>query len=120
MAVVGWCMLIFIAFATLGPISTRPHLAMAGVDLERFLAFFCLAGTLGLAYPRQRIWILLLICALAIGLELGQLLEADRHGRPWDALVKVLGVLFGMASAMIVEDMARWMRETRARRATRT
>lgn len=115
-ALTGWGVLLFIAFATLGPIATRPHIAGIGVDLERFLAFFCLAGALCFAYPKHRVRIALLIAAVAIGLEIAQLFEIERHGRPHDALVKLIGILTGAGCAALVDDMARRFREILLRR----
>jgi hypothetical protein len=78
-----------IAYATLCPIGMRPHLASA--DEERFGAYFVLGFLLALAAPRRRWAVTLLVVAVAIGLEAGQLLIPGRDGRVWDAFVKAVG-----------------------------
>jgi VanZ family protein len=107
---IGWCTLLFIAFATLAPIGDRPHIAEMSADMERFAAFFLLAGTLAFAYPK-RLWIVLVaVVALVIGLEVGQTFEATRHGQQHDAVVKIFGALAGMTIAIIVDKLASRLR----------
>ncbi|HEY5794006.1 MAG TPA: hypothetical protein VIU82_03245 [Bosea sp. (in: a-proteobacteria)] len=108
--VIGWSAVLAIAFVTLAPVGSRPHLSGAGPDIERFLAFLLLSGTLSLAYPRRRGLVLALTIGLAIGLEAAQLLEPTRHGRPHDAIVKVLGVMVGASLAILTERFARSLR----------
>lgn len=108
--VVGWSAVLAIAFVTLAPIGGRPHLSDAGPDIERFLAFLLLSGTLSLAYPKRRGLVLALAIGLAIGLEAAQLLEPTRHGRPHDAIVKVLGAMVGAAFALLTDRFARNLR----------
>jgi VanZ family protein len=108
--VIGWSSALAIAFVTLAPIGSRPHLSAAGPDIERFLAFLVLSGTLSLAHPRRRGLILALTIGLAIGLEAAQFLEPTRHGRPHDAVVKILGAMAGAALAVLTDKLARGLR----------
>lgn len=109
--VIGWSAVLAIAFATVAPITYRPHLPETGPDIERFLAFVISAGALALAYPKRRGLVLVLTIGLAIGLEAAQLLEPTRHGRPHDIVVKVLGTLAGIALAILMERLARGPRQ---------
>lgn len=108
--VIGWSAVLAVVFVTLAPIGSRPHLSQAGPDIERFLAFLLLSGTLSLAYPRRRGLVLALAIGLSIGLEAAQLLEPTRHGRPHDAIVKVLGVIAGTSLAILADSIARSLR----------
>lgn len=108
--VIGWSAALIIAFSTLAPIGSRPHLPEAGPDIERFLAFVVLAGALAIAYPRRRGMVLALTIGLAIGLESAQLLEPTRHGRPHDAVIKGLGAIAGIALAVMADRLARGLR----------
>ncbi len=107
--VVGWCTALIIIVATLAPIESRPHLAVASPDIEHFGAFVLLSCALATAYPRHRGWVLLLTTGLAIGLEAGQLLEATRHGRPHDAVVKIVGGIVGIVLASVLTRIRRRM-----------
>lgn len=108
--VIGWSAALIIAFATLAPIGSRPHLPEAGPDIERFLAFVVLAGALAIAHPQRRGMVLVLTIGLAIGLETAQLLEPTRHGRPHDAVIKSLGAIVGIALAVGMGRLARGLR----------
>lgn len=107
---IGWSAALVIAFATLAPVGSRPHLPDAGPDIERFIAFLVLAGALATAYPRRRGMILVLTVGLAIGLESAQLLEPTRHGRPHDAIIKCLGAIAGVAFAVVMDWLSRGLR----------
>lgn len=107
---IGWSAALVIAFATLAPVGSRPHLPDAGPDIERFIAFLVLAGALATAYPRRRCMILVLTVGLAIGLESAQLLEPTRHGRPHDAIIKCLGAIAGVGFAVVMDWLSRGLR----------
>ncbi len=51
-----------------------------------------------LAYPHR----LLLVAAVAVGLEALQLLTPDRHGRSVDAIVKIVGGVCGIGAGQMV------------------
>lgn len=105
--VVGWLTLLVIVGSTLSPISSRPHVPKLGANGERFLAYLAAGALLTFAYPRKRWLVLSGIILLAAGLEWLQTLAATRHGLPRDALVKILGALFGSALAVAAEHVAR-------------
>ena len=108
--VIGWSAALIITFVTLAPIGSRPHLLDAGPDIERFIAFLVLAGALTIAYPQRRGMVLVLTIGLVIGLEMAQLLEPTRHGRPHDAVVKGLGAIAGIALAVGMARLSRGLR----------
>ena len=105
--VIGWSAVVAIAFVTLAPIDSRPHFPGYGPDIERFLAFLLLSGALSVAYPRRFALVIVLAIAFVIGLEAAQLFEPTRHGRPHDAIVKILGVMAGGALALLADKVAR-------------
>jgi hypothetical protein len=81
--IAGWLALAFIAFATLSPIAERP--AMAGPQLEHFVAFAAMGCAFAMGYPKRTLIFIVLVIASAFGLEALQLLTPDRHGRFIDA-----------------------------------
>lgn len=106
----GWCALAVILVSTLSPLELRPHLPDVGADVERFMAYLAAGGALAFAYPRQRWFVLGGIVLLALGLEWAQTWEATRHGRPHDAVVKILGTLTGGGLATSLDYLARRLR----------
>lgn len=98
LATLAWAALTFVAYATLSPIALRPHIGSL-VQLERFGAFLTIGFLFALAYRRHLLVVLVLVAALALGLEVFQLLAPGRHARLLDLLVKtsggVAGVFFG-------------------------
>jgi len=99
-----WGMLGLLAFVTLSPIGLRPEVAPATV--ERALAYAAF-GTLGaLAYPRQRLAILVFVVVAAGLLEAGQNLSSSRHGRIGDFLVKAASGVAGWLAASAVTALA--------------
>lgn len=108
--ILGWTALLVIVFATLSPIELRPHMPGLRPDGERFLAHLVAGGLLSFAYPRQRLFVLSGIIVTALGLEWFQTLEAIRHGRLHDAVVKVVGVCLGTGLAIPFERFMRRLR----------
>lgn len=109
--IAGWAALLAILFSMLSPLDARPHIPLMDPDIERFLAYFAAGATFAFAYPRQR-WLLLGgIIALAVGLEWLQTLEATRHGRPHDAIVKIVGATLGCFLAVGFDTMAQRLRK---------
>lgn len=102
-ALIGWSSLALVVAATLSPIEVRPHIAGFGPNLERLLAYFLAASALRIAHPRQGLTIAAGVVTIAVGLELGQLLEASRHGRALDAMVKIAGGLGGLCAVASAE-----------------
>lgn len=102
-ALIGWSSLALVVAATLSPIGARPHIAGFGPNLERLLAYFLAASALRIAHPRHGLAIAAGIVTVAVGLELGQLLETSRHGRALDAAVKIAGGLGGLCAVASAE-----------------
>lgn len=98
--VLPWLTLAFIAFATLSSLEMRPHIGNA-VHLERFGAFGLLGFLFAAVYPRRIATVLLLVVAVAIGLEFFQLLSPSRHARLGDLLVKLSGGVCGVAACWL-------------------
>lgn len=94
----AWLVLLFIVFATLSPIGLRPISGLP-VQLERFCAFAVLGFAFAVAYPRRLGAIALTVVAVAVGLELLQVIDPGRHGRVMEVLVKAAGGLSGVALA---------------------
>ncbi len=107
----GWAALVAILLSTLSPIDARPHIPLLGADIERFLAYAAAGATLSFAYPRQRWLVLAGIVALAIGLEWLQTLEETRHGRPHDAVVKIVGATLGSVASSAFDTMTLRLRK---------
>ncbi|MGO4407655.1 VanZ family protein [Bosea sp. RAF48] len=105
--ILGWIALAAIVFATLSPIELRPHIPGLQPDSERLLAYFAASALLIFAYPRKRLVVLSAIVLIAFGLEWLQTLEATRHGRPHDAIVKAIGAVTGACLAMLCERALR-------------
>lgn len=96
----GWASVLLIVFSTLSPIDIRPHLPGLGPDGERFVAFALAGALLSFAYPGKRWLIVAAIMVAGLGLEWAQTFELTRHGRPHDAVIKVLGAALGGVAAL--------------------
>ena len=107
--VAAWLCLAGIAFATLAPIGWRPT-TMFSPSVERFTAF-ALAGALFAAgYPRY-LWIAAsVVLGSAVLFELLQVLEPSRHGRLFDAAVKIAGGLTGLTAGWLWARLLQRMR----------
>lgn len=91
--ILGWAALVFITFATLSPIQSRPTLA--GLRLEHFAAFAVTGFAFAFGAPHRTRGIAAMVILSALILESIQLLTPDRHARLLDVLVKVIGALCG-------------------------
>jgi VanZ family protein len=83
-----------IVFVTLGPVADRPQFGHP--QLERFLAFFLLAGAWTLAVPGRRFMTAIALALGAALLELSQALVPHRDPGLIDAIVKMTGATFGV------------------------
>lgn len=109
--VLAWLSLAFIAVVTLAPIGFRPESGFSPT-IERFSAFAVIGLVFALAYPRK-LWLAVVIAlGSAILLEVLQVLDPSRHGRVFDAIVKVAGGAVGL----ILGQMLLYMLRARARR----
>ncbi|HEV7328799.1 MAG TPA: VanZ family protein [Bosea sp. (in: a-proteobacteria)] len=104
-ALIGWGVVAIVVVATLSPIGARPHITHFGPQLERFAAYLVAAAALAVAYPARKGVILVCIIAGAAGLELAQHFEASRHARAFDAAVKIMGGLSGLAVVTLCERL---------------
>lgn len=101
----AWLLLAALIFVTLAPIGLRPVSGLP-VGLERFGAFAALGFLFAYGYPHRRWEVLALVTLAGAGLESLQLLEATRHGRLGDFLVKAAGGGFGVAGAMVLTRLS--------------
>ena len=113
--VAAWTVLAFIAYASISPIQDRPTLPTSfGFDGFDHLAAFALLGALfHLAYPRQIVFVCLVVLGSAVLLEFAQLLTADRHARTQDAIEKMTGGAAGIVAGRAIiyfEQTGRWFR----------
>lgn len=99
--IAAWACLIAIAAATLSPIGLRPRFP-APVAVEHVVAFAVLGCLFALAYPKNILVAALAVLASVVGLELLQLLSADRHARISDASIKVIGATLGLLLGWII------------------
>ena len=82
-----------------------------GTDLfshiDQYLAFAVAGSLFGLAYPRQKFFVCILVLGSAVLLELSQLLTPDRHARVIDAVRKIVGGATGIAYARLAISLYR-------------
>jgi hypothetical protein len=95
----GWMALAAIIFVTLAPIGLRP-VTGEPVSLERFGAYAVLGLLFGFGYRKHPMRMVTIIVLAAAGLEAIQLLEATRHGRMPDFLVKAMGGIIGVLAGL--------------------
>ena len=97
----AWASLALVAIAALAPIEFRPTSSLPPT-MERFGAFAAVGLAFALAYPRQFWLAALIVIGAAVVLEVLQVLAPSRHGRPADALVKVVGATAGLILGWIL------------------
>jgi VanZ family protein len=97
----AWLSLACIAIATVAPIEYRP-ISGYPVNLERFIAFAAMGAVCAIAYPRHFILIALVVAGTALLLEVLQLFSPSRHGRAFDAAVKICGGAIGLGFGRLV------------------
>jgi hypothetical protein len=100
----AWSCLAVIAVITLSPIGLRPETGLSP-QIERFVAFAVVGALFAAAYPRYILFAAMIVLGAAAMLELLQLLAPSRHGRLFDAGVKVAGGVTGLCAGWIV---AQW------------
>ena len=109
-AIAGWALLAFIAYATISRIQYRPTLPISS-SFERLAAFAVLGALFCLAYPRHIALVCLIVLGAAVMLEFVQLLTPDRHGRILDAAMKIAGGASGIVAGrgiLYLERTKRW------------
>jgi glycopeptide antibiotics resistance protein len=91
----AWSCLLAVAIATVAPIEMRPETALVPSS-ERVTAFAIMGLLFAVAYPRKLWFAILMTIGAAVALELVQLLIPSRHGRVFDATVKMAGGAAGL------------------------
>jgi hypothetical protein len=97
----AWICLALIALVTLGPLGLRPETGFSP-QIERLVAFAVAGALFAAAYPRYILFAAVVVLGAAVMLELLQLLAPSRHGRLFDAGVKVAGGMIGLCAGWIV------------------
>ena len=113
----AWICLALIALVTLGPLGLRPESGLSP-QIERFAAFAVVGALFAAAYPRYILFAALIVLGAAVMLELLQLLAPSRHGRLFDAGVKVAGGMIGLSAGWIVAFWGTRGMKSRDRRRT--
>lgn len=93
--ILAWTALAAIIFVTISPIGLRPQ-DLLPVNVDRALAFGVMAGLFVIAYPRQWIWVGVLILGSAGAIELLQEMSPTRHANIEDAVIKAAGAAIGL------------------------
>jgi len=109
LVIAAWLLLGGIAFVTLSPIGLRPETGLSA-NTERLVAWLLVGLAFGLAYPRHRVAIGIVLAVAAVGFEVAQHFAIGRHGRVLDAAVKVLGAGIGLAMSIAAERIGRGRR----------
>jgi VanZ family protein len=104
LTVAAWTVLAFIAYASISPIQDRPTLPTSfGFDgFDHVAAFALLGGLFYRAYPRQIVFVCLVVLGTAVLLEFAQLLTPDRHARISDAIEKMTGGMAGIIAGRVL------------------
>jgi VanZ family protein len=98
----AWSCLAFIIYATLSSIEARPVIAGGFFTvIERFGAFAVLGFVFCLAYPRNLMFVCIMVFGSAVTLELLQNLIPHRDARLLDAVEKLLGGAAGIVLAIL-------------------
>jgi hypothetical protein len=92
---IAWGTLALIAILTLAPIGLRPTSTLPPT-IERFVAFAGVGLAFAVAYPRQFRLAAFIALGAALALEALQVLAPTRHGRLFDAAVKLAGGTAGL------------------------
>ena len=93
--VIAWGSLAVVAVATLAPLGFRPTTSFPAT-IERFASFAVIGLAFALAYPRQFLLAAMIAIGGAVLLEVLQVLAPTRHGRVFDAAVKLAGSSTGL------------------------
>jgi VanZ family protein len=102
-ACAAWACLVFVIYASLVPLYSRPVLTntepFSIVLLERIAAFAVLGFLFTISYPRRYSFIVVIVFGSAVVLEVLQILVPDRDARVLDAVEKLLGGGIGIGTA---------------------
>jgi apolipoprotein N-acyltransferase len=98
--IAAWGCLLAIAIITVGPIGIRPETNWSPT-VERFTAFALVGVLFAVAYPRYILVSAAIVLGAAVMFEFLQLLEPSRHGRAFDAGVKIIGGMAGLTAGWL-------------------
>ena len=101
---IAWLLLLALVLITLSPIEWRPT-SGTPAHFERFAAFAVLGAAFSLGYPKHRFKALIFLVVFTGVLEALQYLVPGRHGRTYDAAVKVFGAAVGV---FVTGQLATW------------
>ena len=107
----AWLLAAAVTFVTLGPSRYRPH-SNLGQDGEHALAFVLIGLAFGLAYPRQRMTVVVAVVLTGV-LELLQLFVPGRHARLEDFIVDALAACVGFVIAALFGALGRSNRRSK-------
>ena len=99
---------------TLSPLRERPQ-TIVSPAIDRADAYFVLGLLFSLAYVRRWKLALSIVLLAALGFELAQILVPDRHARPSDAAVKMVGGALGFVAGWTLVKAAELWRRARKR-----
>lgn len=102
----AWLCLAYIALVTVGPIDVRPVTGFSP-RLERLMGFMVMGGLFAAAYPRRIVMAALVVIGSALLLEAFQVFEPSRHGRMFDASVKIVGGMIGLGAGGLLARLTR-------------
>jgi len=103
--ILAWLCLAAIAVVTVGPLNWRPESGLSP-QIERFAAFALVGLLFSAAYSRHIFIAAAIVIGAAIVFELLQLIEPSRHGRIFDAAVKIVGSMTGLTIGYIFSRLA--------------
>jgi hypothetical protein len=103
--IAAWASLTFIAIVTVGPIGVRPVTGLSP-QIERLCAFIVVGALFAAAYPRHIFLAAFVVLGAAALFEVLQVLEPSRHGRVFDAAVKMAGGVIGLCAGWLFAKFA--------------
>ena len=100
----AWGSLALVAMFTLSSIGLRPETTWPPT-VERFAAFAAVGFAFAIAYPRQFWFAAAIALGAALVLEVLQVLAPTRHGRLFDAAVKLAGGTAGLLLGLALQHL---------------
>ena len=101
---VAWSCLLAVAIATLAPIGMRPESTLPP-SFERIAAFAIIGLLFAIAYPRKPWLAIMVTIGAAVALEMLQILTPSRHGRAFDAALKLAGGAAGLLIGYLAQRL---------------